>query len=83
MSFPAFAASDKTLEPSAAGDHHASQMKAIQVIRHPISMLRNRSLFLVATDVEVRCPAVGQPVDQPRVAMETKNDCLSLVKSES
>jgi len=48
-------------------NHVLHQMKAIQVILHPhIKCCRNRSLFLVATDVEVAVgPAVGQPVDQP------------------
>jgi len=56
------------------GIHH--QMETIHVVhdRH-VEGRRDRALFLVAPDVEVAVrPAVGQPVDQPGITMEAKDD---------
>ena len=59
--------------------HHVlHQMEPVQVVLHPhVKGRRDRALFLVAPDVQVAVgPAVGQPVDQPGVAMEAKDDVL-------
>ena len=59
-------------------DHVLHQMEPVQVVLHPhVEGRRDRALFLVAPDVEVAVgPAVGQPVDQPGVAMKAKDDVL-------
>ena len=59
--------------------HHVlHEMKAVEVVLHAhIECRRDRPFFLVAADVKVAVrAAIGQPVDEPRVAMETKNDVL-------
>ena len=57
-----------------------TRWKPVQFVLHPdIEGGRDRSLFLVAPDVEVPVgPAVGQPVDQPRVTMKAEDDVLIL-----
>jgi hypothetical protein len=52
-------------------------VEAVQIVqdRH-IEGRRDGALFLVAADVDIVVvrAAVGQPVDQPRVAMESEDD---------
>ena len=59
-------------------NHVLHQMKAVQVVLHPhVEGRRDGALFLVAADVQVAVgAAVGQPVDQPGVSMEGKDDVL-------
>ena len=68
------------MEPKcgSAIDHVLHQVEAVQVVLHPhVEGRRDRALFLVAPDVEVAVgPAVGQPVDQPGVSVEAKDDVL-------
>ena len=59
--------------------HHVlHQVEPVQLVLHPdVKGRRDRALFHVAADVEVTVgPAVGQPVDQPGVSMEAKDDVL-------
>src|SRR5664280_1614222 len=53
-------------------------MKAVQVVLHSyVKSRRDGALFLVAADMEVAVgPAVGQPVNQPRVSMKAKDNVL-------
>ncbi len=57
-------------------DHVLHQVKSVQVVLHPhVEGRRDRALFLVAAEVQIAIgPAVGQPVNQPRVSMEAKDD---------
>ena len=57
-------------------DHVLHQMKAVQVVLHAhVEGGRDGPFFLVAPHVEVAVgPAVGQPVDEPGISMETKDD---------
>src|SRR5271156_5211616 len=57
-------------------DHVHHQVKSIEVILHAhIERRSDRAFFFVAADVEVSVSApVGQPVDQPRIAMKAEND---------
>ena len=59
-------------------DHVLHQVEPVQVVLHPhVEGRRDGALFLVAPDVQVAVgPAVGQPVDQPWVSMEAKDDVL-------
>src|SRR4029450_12247635 len=62
-----------------AVDHVAYQVEAIEIIQHAhVERRRGGALFLVAThmDVIVTGAPVGQSVNQPRVAMEGKDDRL-------
>jgi len=53
-------------------------VKTVQLVLHPdVKGRRDRALFHIAPDVEVAIgPTVGQPVDQPGVSMESKDDVL-------
>ena len=55
-------------------------MKPVKVVLHShVEGGRNRPLFLVATDMEVPVgPAIGQPMDQPRIAVKPEDDVLIL-----
>ena len=59
-------------------NHVLHQMKAIQIVLHPhVEGRCDRAFFLVAPDVQVLVgAAVGQPVNQRRVAMKAKDDVL-------
>ncbi len=59
-------------------DHVLHQMKSVQVILHPhIKSRSNCAFFLITTDMKVMVgPAVGQPMDQPRISMKAKNNVL-------
>ena len=66
--------------------HHVLyQVEPVQLVLYPnVKSRRDRALFHIAPDVQVAVgSAVGQPVDQPGVAVEAEDDMLSLVKSES
>ena len=56
--------------------HILHQMKAVQIVLHShVKGSRDGALFFVASNVQVVVgPAVGEPVDQRRVSMETKYD---------
>ena len=58
-------------------DHIHDEVVAIHVVEHQnVEGSRGRPLFLVAADVEVRVVGapVGQPVNQPRVAVVGEDD---------
>jgi hypothetical protein len=59
-------------------DHVHHQGESVEVILHPhIEGGGDRALLLIAAHVQVAIAApVGQPVDQPGVAMKTKDDVL-------
>jgi hypothetical protein len=63
-----------------AVNHVGDEMEAIQIIedRH-VEKCRRRAFFLVATHVQIVMigAAIGQPVDQPRIAMAGKDNRLS------
>ena len=64
-------------EPGNAVDHVDHEMEAIEVVEHHhVERRRRRPFLLVAADMEVRVvPApVGEPVDQPRVAVVGEDD---------
>ena len=57
--------------------HH--EVEPVEVVEHDhVERRRGRALLLVAADVEVGVvrPAVGEPVDQPRVAVVGEDDRL-------
>ncbi len=56
--------------------HVLHQMKPVQFVLHPdVESRRDRPLFLVSPNMQVAVgAAISQPVDQPRVAMKSKND---------
>ena len=58
--------------------HIMHQVEPVQVVLHPdVKGRRDGALLLIAADVQVAVgPAVGQPVDQPGVSMEAKEDGL-------
>ena len=59
-------------EPGHAVDHVHDQVEAVQVVEHDhVERRRGRALLLVAAHVEVAVVGapVGEPVDQPRVAV--------------
>src|SRR5262249_16891171 len=60
-------------------DHVADQVKAIKIVEHAhVEWCRGGAFFLVAAYVNVlmACSPVGQPVNEPRVAMEGEDDRL-------
>ena len=61
-------------------DHVHHQVEPVEVILHPhIKGRGDRAFFLIAADVQVAIGSpVGQPVDQPRIAMKAKDDVLVL-----
>ena len=62
-----------------AVDHVAHQVEAIEIVQHAhVERRRGGALFLVAAhmDVVVARAPVGQPVNEPRVAMEGEDDRL-------
>ena len=59
--------------------HHVlHQMKPVQFVLHPyVERRRDRAFFLVASDMQVPIgPTIGQPVDQPRIAVKAEDDVL-------
>ena len=67
------------LRQAVDGIHH--EVEAVQIVQHRhVEGRGDGALFLVAADVDVVVvgAAVGQPVDQPRVGMEGKDDRLIL-----
>src|SRR5450631_4219253 len=67
------------LRQTVYGVHH--EMKAIQLIQHGhVEGCGDGAFFLVAPDVDVAVigAAISQPVDQPWVGMEGKDDRLVL-----
>lgn len=62
-------------------DDVLDQMEAVHFIQdHHVERRRRRSFFLVAADVQIAVigTAVGEPVDEPRIAVEGENDRLAL-----
>jgi len=60
-------------------DDVGDQMEAIEIVHHRhVERRRGRSFFLVAAHVQVLVigPPVGEPVDQPRIAVESEDDRL-------
>ncbi len=59
-------------------DHVLHEVESVQVVLHPhVEGRRDGAFFLVAADVQVAVgAAVGQPVDQPGIPMEAKDDVL-------
>ena len=66
-------------EPGHPVDDVDHEVEPVEVVEHDhVERRRGRALLLVAADVEVAVvrPAVGQPVDQPRVAVVGEHDRL-------
>ena len=62
-----------------AVDDVADQMEAVEVVDHAhVERRGRRSLFLVAAhmNVVVAGPSIGQPMDEPRIAVEGEDDRL-------
>ena len=62
-----------------AVDHVAGEVEAVEVVEHHhVERRRRGALLLVAAHVEVVVvgPAVGEPVDQPGIAVEGEDDRL-------
>ena len=61
-------------------DHILDQVEPVDPVLDPeVEGRRDRALLLVAADMEVVVgPAVGEPVDQPRIAVEAEDDVLVL-----
>ena len=60
-----------------AVDHVDDEVEAVEVVEHDhVERRRRRALFLVAAHVQVRVvgAAVGEPVDQPRIAVVGEDD---------
>ena len=60
-------------------DRVAGQVKAIEIVQHRhVERRRDRAFFLVAAHVQVAVirPAIGQPVNQPRIAVIGEDDRL-------
>jgi hypothetical protein len=66
-------------------DNILHQMKAIDVVLNAhVKRRGDRALLLVSPDVEVPiCSAIGQPMDERRIAVKLNMIGRSLVKSES
>ena len=60
-------------------NHVLHEMEAIELIEHHhVERSRGRALFLVAADVQIPVvlPAIGEPVNEPRIAVEGEDDRL-------
>ncbi len=65
-------------ESSSAVDHVLHKVETIQFVLHAhIEGSGDGAFFLVTPDVQVPIrSAIGQPVDQPGIAMKSENDVL-------